>query len=107
MFLEGNSNLERDEFWSQLPVNAADLCLGDALHVISAAKQNRSSYLPLFVGIDDYHMIPRNHVGYAKKDPLTPLLLSLLEAMIEAHISKVVILPVFAGTDKSRMLYAG
>ena len=109
VFLDKNtSNLHWESFWRRLPANAADLTLDVALHVIAAAanamgNNDGKPLAALFVGIDEFQLVPGNHVDDG--DPLVVLLEALIAAMATAP-SGVVILPMFAGTDWNKMSLA-
>jgi hypothetical protein len=78
----------------------------DSTFVIATASgNNESAQLALFVGIDEYQMLPRNRVDDAKDDPLVPLLEMCLAMMINSP-SGVVLLPMFAGADWNKMSLA-
>ena len=115
-FLDGNTELGWEEFWQNLPGNAQDLTLRLALRVIrlalqgsgpedaEATREKRNEHYALFVGIDEYERVPKND----KDDPDKHQLALLLEAIVGemANNPPVVMLPMFAGTDWSKMSLA-
>jgi hypothetical protein len=102
VFLERNSEVGWEQFWTDIPQNAAELTLSLALKVIATA--NAKDKLVLFVGIDEYQLVPKNNVDNPK-DPLVPLLETLLSTMMKPPAG-VVLLPMFAGTDWDKMSLA-
>ena len=110
VFLDANTDLGWEDFWSDLPDNAKDLTLRLALRVLRRVLQgrvpqdavatggNRNEFYALFVGIDEYQLVPMNDEN---QHPLAPLLEALVNEM--ANQPPVVMLPMFAGTDWSKM----
>lgn len=101
IFLERNSKLNFwQHFWTSLPRNADELTLGDVFRVIQRVLGlNDEDKCALFVGIDEYQRIPPNHVD--GEDALENFLGSMFNEMTKQN--SVVMLPMFAGTDWSKM----
>jgi hypothetical protein len=104
IFLERNSKLNGwQHFWTSLPRNADELTLGDVFKVIQRVLGlNDEDKCALFVGIDEYQRIPPNHVD--GEDALANFLDAMFSEMTKQN--SVVMLPMFAGTDWSKMSLA-
>jgi len=104
IFLERNSKLNGwQPFWTSLPRNADELTLGDVFSVIQRVLGlNDEDKCALFVGIDEYQRIPPNHVD--GEDALANFLDTMFNEMTKQNT--VVMLPMFAGTDWSKMSLA-
>ena len=105
IFLERNSKLNGwQRFWTLLPRNAEELTLDDVFQVIQKVLGLNSvqDKCALFVGIDEYQRIPSNHVDG------TDALANFLDVMFNEMTKQnsVVMLPMFAGTDWSKMSLA-
>ncbi|KAG2808646.1 hypothetical protein PC111_g16393 [Phytophthora cactorum] len=103
-FLDRNCALRFNNwFRSRLPRNGGQLTLSDAIEVIERKLRQRvqgQETLYLFLGIDEYQKIEK--VNAPRKDPNTSLLRELVEtigAFLCSKSSKLVVLPMFAGTD--------
>jgi hypothetical protein len=107
VFLEQNSAVTWEQFWPSISGNAAELTLTNALNTIAAAmkvNEHEHDELALFVGIDEFQLVPRNRVN-TDKDPLVLLLEGFLAILINSPPG-VVLLPMFAGTDWNKMSLA-
>ncbi|KAF0717355.1 Aste57867_2340 [Aphanomyces stellatus] len=103
-FLAANCLLQFDEwFRKRLPSNGDELTLKLALEVIQHKLYERLGNPPrlyLFLGIDEYQKIEK--VGALQNNSDTTTLRELVETIgnvLCAQASKLVLLPMFAGTD--------
>ena len=104
IFLERNSKLNGwQHFWTSLPRNADELTPGDIFKVIQRVLGlNDGDKCALFVGINECQRIPPNHVD--GEDALANFLDAMFSEMTKQN--SVVMLPMFAGTDWSKMSLA-
>ncbi|KAH9098871.1 hypothetical protein LEN26_016554, partial [Aphanomyces euteiches] len=104
-FLDANCLVEFDEwFRKRLPSNGDELTLKLALQVIQHKLSERLGNPPrlyLFLGINEYQKIEK--VGALEKNADTTILRQLVETignvLCAQSSSKLVLLPMFAGTD--------